>query len=423
MVELERTADSAANMMLGSEEAQSEYDFVEPPSCDFLCPVNFSVLLEPYQTNCCGNHLSEDAYLRLQKDRRPCPMCSEKKFEATKDKYHRRRVKSLAVRCPHKAEGCEWEGELGSLEQHLNTNSSAGECRYVDVVCPYACGKRVQRCNFEEHQCPMRPFTCQYCGFEATYQEVTEKHFPVCEKYPVLCPNECGEKEMERQNLKQHLEQTCPLEVIDCEFSYAGCGVKLQRCLISAHMKEGMEAHLSLLAQEVPSLQSQIKQQADQIQQQGNQITMLLKLLSKKNCQPPLEFTMSKFEEHKRNNNAWDSPPFYSHIGGYKMYLRVYANGVNNVKNSVVLFAVLVGGEFDDHLEWPMRAQLSVRVGKSLDPKSVVNMHCKNEVSKPSEDTPLAFGYFPHQLCEIVVMNDSLVLCIVEVTLMKKNEA
>ena len=176
------------------------------------------------------------------------------------DKFHRRKVLSLKVRCPHMAVGCEWQGELGSLEQHLNTKTSAGECRsYEDKDCPYACGERVQRHSLEEHKsqrCPLRPFTCQYCNHKATHQEVTKEHLTVCENYPLPCPNKCGEEEIERQHLKGHLEQTCPLEVIQCDFTYAGCGTQLQRRLMSAHMKESMEAHLSLLSLVVPKLQT-----------------------------------------------------------------------------------------------------------------------------------------------------------------------
>ena len=265
---------------MAAKDREREYDFVEQPPEEFFCPVSFAVLLEPYQTQCCANQLSQETYQRLQGQ--PCPVCREENLAAMKDNFHKRRVFSLKVRCPHKAEGCEWQGELRGLEQHLNTNSSAGECRYVDVDCPYACGERVQRRSLEEHKsqrCPLRPFTCQYCNHKATHQKVTKEHWPVCEKYPLPCPNECGEGEIERQHLKGHLEQTCPLEVIQCDFSYAGCGAQLQRRLMSAHMKEGMEAHLSLLSLVVPNLQTLVQQQGDlmkqmrdQSKQQGDQI-------------------------------------------------------------------------------------------------------------------------------------------------------
>ena len=106
----------------------SEYDFVEQPPEEYFCPVSLAVLLEPYQTRCCGNHLSKEAYQRLQAQGQPCPVCREENLTAVDDKFHKRKVMSLKVRCPHKAEGCEWERELDSLEQHLNTNSSKQLC-------------------------------------------------------------------------------------------------------------------------------------------------------------------------------------------------------------------------------------------------------------------------------------------------------
>ena len=282
-------------------DREREYDFVEEPPEEFLCPVTLVVLLEPYQTQCCGNHLSQEAYQRLQGQ--PCPVCREENLTAMKDKYHGRKVLSLKMRCPHKAEGCEWQGELRSLEEHLNTT---GECPYVDVNCPYACGERVQRRSLEEHKsqrCPLRPFTCQYCNHKATHQKVTKEHLPVCEKYPLPCPNECGKEEIERQHLKGHLEQTCPLEVIQCDFSYAGCGAQLQRRLMSAHMKEGMEAHLSLLSLVVPKLQTIVQQQGDLIKQMVQQMKLQMRRLV-----TPVDIIMDDFEKHKKSNDEW-----YSH--------------------------------------------------------------------------------------------------------------
>ena len=318
-----------------------------------------------------------------------------------KDKYHKRRVLSLKVRCPHKAEGCEWEGELGSLEQHLNTTSVGGGCQYVAVECPYSCNERVQKRNLEEHKsqhCPLRPFTCQYCNHEATYQEVTKEHWPVCEKYPLPCPNECGEEEIERQHLKRHLEQTCQLEVIKCEYSYAGCGAQLQRRLMPTHIKEDTEAHLCLLAQEAPKLKDrvkqqedqikqqedqikqqgdQIKQQGDQIEQQGDQIEQQVCIIEQQEkqikqrgeqiksliCIPPVDIVLNNFSSHRSCDNVWYSPPFYSHLGGYKMCLRVDANGNGKGEGThVSVFVCLMKGEFDDKLKWPFCGDVTVKL-------------------------------------------------------------
>ena len=357
-------------LLIMASKGNNEYDFIEQPPVEFFCPISFVLLCEPYLTECCGNHVSSEAYLQVQGQ--PCPMCREEKYVAIKDKYYRRKVMSLKVRCPHKAESCEWEGELGSLEQHLSTNSCEGECEYVDVECSRSCGERVQRRNLEEHKsqnCVLRPFTCQYCNHEATYREVTKEHWPVCEKYPLPCPNECGEEEMERQHLKIHLEQTCPLEVIKCELNYAGCGAQLQRRLMSAHMKENTESHLLVMMQEVPKL---IQQERDKMKQMGEKIAQLnaklkrqrdhIRTLSKAVI-PPFDVVMNDFRRYKDEGTVWYSPPFYSHPGGYKMCLKVYANGYGRGEGThVSVFVFLMRGELDDDLKWPFCGDITVEL-------------------------------------------------------------
>ena len=434
--------------------AKDEYDFVEQPPEEFFCPVTFAVLLEPYQTQCCGNHLSQEAYQRLQGQ--PCPVCREENLVAMKDKFHKRRVLSLKVRCPHKAEGCEWQGELRSLEQHLSTNSSAGECRYVDVDCPYACGERVQRRSLEEHKsqrCPLRPFTCQYCNHKATHQKVTKEHWPVCEKYPLPCPNECGEEEIEQKHLKGHLEQTCPLEVIQCNFSYAGCGTQLQRRLMSAHMKEGMEAHLFLLSLVVPNLQTivqqqgdlikqmrdqnkqdrdQIKQQGDQIKQQGDQIKHMANWIKQPFPPVGIDIVLDGFEKHKKSNDIWFSPPFYTHLGGYRMALRVDANGYGDEMGThVSVFVSLMRGVFDDLLKWPFHGDVTIQLKKTDPPHYQMILPLNDDtpsksVCKPTKernDEGLGYGqYISHAdlYAGGYLKDDKLVFCVSNIVVRSK---
>ena len=86
-----------------------------------------------------------------------------------------------------------------------------------------------------------------YCGFKATYDIITNKHWPECQNYPVKCPNECAIGSVERNLLEDHLN-TCPLQVVECDFSYAGCNKKLQRQDMEKHVEESTQEHLALLA-------------------------------------------------------------------------------------------------------------------------------------------------------------------------------
>ena len=98
-----------------------ELDFVERPSEDFFCPVTFELLLDPHLTACCGNHLSQRAVSRLKREGKLCPICKEPDLATMLDKFHRRKVRAVQVRCPHTPGGCEWVGEVGELSQHIQT--------------------------------------------------------------------------------------------------------------------------------------------------------------------------------------------------------------------------------------------------------------------------------------------------------------
>ena len=215
-------------MSISSEEPP-DYDFVEKPSEDFFCPVTLEVLREPFLTVCCGNHFSKEIANQLQREHKPCPLCKQPLL-AVPDKYFERKVRELKVRCPKKGAGCGWVGNFGNLDQHLSNGSTGGECRYIVVACPNLCGECVQRRDLEWHtanHCPKRQFKCKHCAYKATYQEIVEDHLAKCKKYPLECPNKCGKRSIERQHLLNHLD-VCPLELIDCEFDYAGCKEKVQ---------------------------------------------------------------------------------------------------------------------------------------------------------------------------------------------------
>ena len=316
-------------------------------------------------------------------------MCRKENLAAVKDNFHKRKALSLKVRCPHKAEGCEWQGELRSLEQHV--------------------------------------------------------------------------------------AQSCGLKVIQCDFSYAGCGAQLQRRIMSAHMKEGMEAHLSLLSLVVPNLQTivqqqgdlikqmrdhikqdrdqikqqgdQIKQDRDQIKQQGDQMKLMADLIKQQGDQmkqmanrikqlekpfPPVDIIMDDFEQHKRSNDIWFSAPFYTHLGGYMMCLSVDANGVGVGEGThVSVFVYLMRGEFDDLLKWPFRGDVTIQL-KTTDPPHYQDIvHLNNNlpnrcVCKPTKErNDDGWGYCQYMSHANLyaggyLKDDKLVFCISDIVVRSK---
>ena len=138
------------------------------------------------------------------------------------DKRLQRTLNKMKVYCCNKEFGCEWIGELGSLTQHLNTESDTSNqvfevsCLFTSIGCLF-CGEIFQRKDLGEHKsnkCPKRPYSCDYCNnYEPTCEDVTTNHWPVCPSRPVPCPNQCGVYP-ERQNLDLHMDKECPLTVV-----------------------------------------------------------------------------------------------------------------------------------------------------------------------------------------------------------------
>ena len=62
------------------------------------------------------------------------------------------------------------------------------------------------------------------------------------------CPNYCKREKIPRYQLKDHLDTSCPLQIVECEFSWAGCKVKRRRRELPRHCSENLQKHLSFVA-------------------------------------------------------------------------------------------------------------------------------------------------------------------------------
>ena len=202
----------------------------------------------PNITMCCGELFCQACIASVLEEKRPCPSCQEPTFSTFLNPKFERSIKSLCVHCTMKDRECQWTGKLEQLEAHLDAET--GDCEYVDIECPEKCGQQFQKHQLATHianECPERDFVCMYCGFKATYDIVSNKHWPECKNYPVKCPNECNIGAVERSFLEDHLNM-CSLQVVECDFSYAGCNKKLQRQDMEKHVEESTREHLALMA-------------------------------------------------------------------------------------------------------------------------------------------------------------------------------
>ena len=224
-------------------------DFVVAPPQDRFCPVCTKLLTEPFLSDC-GHHVCRACHKRIMATRKTkCPTCQEPNILKTArlNKHLQREVYDLKVRCQNKTgskRGCQWIGELRELEDHLNPAKK--RCEHIPLVCSFGCGEQVPSGDMKDHkkhQCPKRQEKCELCDYHNSHDVVIENHLPVCPEFLVKCPNKCKEESFKRKQLKAHIKE-CPLQVIECPFSSAGCTVKLPRNQMVEHEDVAVRQHL-----------------------------------------------------------------------------------------------------------------------------------------------------------------------------------
>ena len=113
-------------------------NFIEDPPDELVCQICTLVAQHPYQSTCCGRVYCKrciEEYRRKQEeltgDRKfNCPNC-RRRANTFHDKRGSRNIKCLKVKCTNLEFGCEWEGELLNLDNHVST-----KCPHSRVQCP-----------------------------------------------------------------------------------------------------------------------------------------------------------------------------------------------------------------------------------------------------------------------------------------------
>ena len=304
--------------------------FLSEPPPDHLCPVCTEALTEPYLTDC-GHHFCYTCCRRLlASGKSECPLCRKQDVltDARLDDQLQRQVNCLKVRCQHHEVGCQWVGELRYLQEHLDT--VIRKCGFILLACSLGCGERVRSSAMKDHilsDCSKRSCECEHCGYCNKFDIVTEQHYPVCEQFPMECPNACSGVTMKRLELVHHLEEQCPLQVIQCPFTSAGCTIQLPRREMEEHEKIAVHQHLRMTMRIVMQLKE--PPASGIVATTAKQLEYVINL-------PPLEFAITDFIMKKECNAEWISPVFYSHPDGYKLCLAVYPNGISFGKGTHV---------------------------------------------------------------------------------------
>ena len=77
-------------------------------------------------------------------------------------------------------------------------------------------------------------------------------------------------------------------------------------------------------------------------------------------------FEIKNFSSEKAKGGYWTSPAMYTHVCGYRFFLRIFSNGRDTEHEGVDVALVVGPGQFDDLLSWPAKATFSFNVTNSL---------------------------------------------------------
>ena len=362
--------------------------------------------------------------------------------------------------------GCEWVGKLGGLDDHLNSDPQTKRqlegCQFAVIECTY-CKEGIRRDMIMAHQlerCPQRPYTCEYCSeYNSTFADVAHSHWLECKCFPLPCPNNCtlSGSGIKRRNLAHHVEEECSLAEVQCEFRHVGCEVTLSRRDMANHMKEKLTSHISLLAAENHYLSKQVMEREEQIcslsrrnteleekivkqsedtkrakdqlkelNEKGDRVTELQLHLAQtprlnidqlqtkqqqrmyielRSVNVPVAIKMAGFDELKKTDTAWCSRPFYTCMGGYKMYIKVYANGGEGGRGThVSVFTCLMRGESDACLKWPFRGKIAVQLVNQFEDTNhftdficYTNKQCDRSATRVTYGERSDIGWGKHQ--------------------------
>ena len=391
-----------------------DYEFVIIPSDRLICKICHLPCRDPYLSVCCGHVFCKSCLDNVKKApaiTNACPLCRDEEFETFPNKQLDREIKGLHIYCTNKEKGCEWQGELNDINNHLGNSNS---CQFEEVKCSNECGEMIQRQYLTSHvktECPRRKVNCQYCHDTGEHQFIEGQHKEECPKLPLPCPNKFEVESLPREDMEAHREE-CPLETIQCEYYSVGCEVMMARKDLEKHRKEKMEDHLIMgtrklsvindIHHELISVKDELsntknelagtktelagtKAQLDTALKQIRNLTILVNAqlspktnsaairtvqldaivgLFKIGCRVcPVTIKMSEYSNKRRNNVEWYSDAFYTHNRGYKMCLRVDAGGISTGRGThLSIYLYLMKGPHDDTLRWPLRGQFEIRL-------------------------------------------------------------
>ena len=201
-------------------------------------------------------------------------------------------------------------------------------------------------------KCPRRQYKCRHCKEPGEYLERTTTHLQQCPSMRVACPNSSCRKRVARRILAGHRLE-CPFEEVPCKYARIGCNARVPRREREKHEGDAGQ-HFPMVMDIMCELKAKLEH-LEQVHPQRQKTSASV-------------FTLTNFEQHRASSSSVFSTPFFTGPEGYKLCLKVSANGDGNFKGShVAVFAYIMRGEHDDHLSWPFHGRVNVELLNQLE--------------------------------------------------------
>jgi hypothetical protein len=292
--------------------------------------------------------------------------------------------------CPQRPYSCEYCENYDSTYEDVTTIHWP-VCPSRPMPCPNQCGCSLKFASLEEHfekECPLQVIACvfQYAGcceklprqdmsdhltqslalhmsLQATsYQQEFEKlkHQVSDLKLQLDKATELQKRsdaeiitlKAENQLLQKKLEQDCKIRV-----------ASVKQELVKGQQQR-LRSHLDTLRGDIKRAQNETKRDMDErLKQIEKGVSVTHESICNHVGLVPFTFIVPDFKQKMDAKSTWCSPSFYTHSHGYKMYLKVYANGWADGENSHIGVALyMMRGEYDECLKWPFRGNVTIQL-------------------------------------------------------------
>ena len=299
--------------------------------------------------------------------------------------------------CTQRPYSCEYCRDFNSTFKDVTSNHLS-VCPDRPVPCPNGCGSSLELKLLDNHlkECPLEVIECPF-SYSGCSEKLPRKDMPkhLTEDVALHLNLQTTHHIHELKKLNKRMSELetqlneARVEVVDLRtenqllLGKVQQECKVQVTTVGQDMKyaqdQRLKGHLGTLRGEIKKAQVETKQeiakqvhsdihgQVQEIKKSQVEITKQIKsdfaTLHSHIGLVPCNITMPSFIQKKYSNEPWYSPSFYTHPHGYKMCLRVNANGYGAGENShVSVFVYMMKGEYDDDLKWPFRGDITIQL-------------------------------------------------------------